>query len=238
MQEGKNIVLFGYGSFGRQIYKHLALRGHKVRVISSTDRAISLEDGDDVEITNINLKKNDDILSLNIDAKNTIFYCAMDRTANNLFLVLTLKSLFVNANIIAISNSNETTRKLKYAGASSVIDLYEATSRRIVHNLTKPAVSRALDEIVYKQNDLKMLELEIPANTFLEGKYVSEINFREMGIILIAIIDKELGYELIFTDHRINHKLDGGDILVIVAKEENITKFQEKLQNEKGMKNE
>jgi len=87
----------------------------------------------------------------------------------------------------------------------------------------------ALDEIVYKQNDLKMLEIELPENSFLEGKYVNEIKFRQMGIILIAIIDKELGHELVFTDHRINHKLDAGDILVIVAKKENISKFQEML---------
>jgi len=232
MQEHKDIILFGYGSFGRQIYKHLSRRGHKIKVISSTDTEINKDDGDDIEIININLKKNDDILALNIDTKKSIFYCAMERTANNLFLVLTLKSLFPAANIISISNSNETTRKLKYAGASSVIDLYEATSRRIVHSLTKPAVSRALDEIVYKQNDLKMIELELPENSFVDGKYVSELNFREMGIILIAIIDKELGYELIFTDHRINHKLDAGDILVIVAKQENIIKFQKRLEEE------
>jgi voltage-gated potassium channel len=141
-----------------------------------------------------------------------------------------LKSLFPGANVIAISNSNETTRKLKYAGASSVIDLYEATSRRIVSSMTKPAVARALDEIVYNENDLKMLEIEIPDDSFLEGKFVSEIQFRAMGIILIAIIDKELGYELVFTDHRINHKLDSGDILVIVAKQEDIQKFQQLLE--------
>jgi voltage-gated potassium channel len=226
----KDIILFGYGSFGRQIYKHLSLRGHKVRVVSSNDKDIVPVDGDDVVITKINIKKNDDILDLNIDADNTIFYCAMDRTANNLFLVLTLKSLFPGANVIAISNSNETTRKLKYAGASSVIDLYEATSRRIVSSMTKPAVARALDEIVYNENDLKMLEIEIPDDSFLEGKFVSEIQFRAMGIILIAIIDKELGYELVFTDHRINHKLDSGDILVIVAKQEDIQKFQQLLE--------
>lgn len=229
MVKNKNIVLFGYGSFGRQIYKNLSLLGHNIQVISSMDKDISLVDSKDIPITKINIKKNDDILALNIDAQNSIFYCAMDRTANNLFLVLTLKSLFPTANVIAISNSNETTRKLKYAGATSVIDLYEATSRRVVNSLTKPAVSRALDEIVYKQNDLNMLEIELPANTFLDGKYVNEINFRKMGLILIAIIDKELGYELVFTDHRINHKLDCGDTLVIVAKKENITKFKDML---------
>ncbi len=229
MQIQKDIVLFGYGTFGRQLYKNLRSRGHKVKIVVGLDDYVEVESDSGVDITRINIKRNDDILALNVNAAESIFYCAMNKTANNLFLVLTLKSLYPQANVIANSNSNETTRKLKYAGATSVIDLYEATSRRIVNVLTKPAVSMALDEIVYKQNDLQMLEIELQENTFLEGKYVSEIKFRQMGIILIAIIDKELGYELVFTDHRINHKLDAGDILVIVAKKENISKFQEML---------
>ena len=47
-----------------------------------------------------------------------------------------------------------------------------------------------------------------------------------MGIILIAIIDKELGQELIFTDHRINHKLDFDDTLVVVAKDNDLDRFK------------
>jgi len=150
----------------------------------------------------------------------------MNKTANNLFLVLTLRTLFPQANIIAISNSFENTRKLEYAGANSVIDLYEATSRRIVNILTKPAVTRALDEIVYHQNDLKMAEIVLPKNSPLNGRFVRDIVFKKMGIVLIAIIDKELGQELVFTDHRINHKLDSGDILVVVAKDKDLDAFK------------
>jgi len=223
----KEIVLFGYGSFGRQLYKSLSNADYSIKLIVGMDDVI--DDATNLQVTRINIKRNDDILSLNINADKSIFYCAMNKTANNLFLVLTLKSLFPNANVIVISNSNESTRKFQYAGATSIIGLYEATSRKIVNILTKPAVSRALDEIVYRQNDLKMAEIVLGENTFLEGKYVNEINFRKMGLILIAIIDKELSYDLIFTDHRINHKLDSEDILVIVAKKENITKFKEML---------
>lgn len=229
MDKRKNIVLFGYGSFGRQLYKSLSNTGHSIRLIVGMNDDLDVEDESGLNITRINIKRNDDILALNINTDESIFYCAMNKTANNLFLVLTLKSLFPSANVIAISNSNETTRKLQYAGATSVIDLYEATSRRIVNTLTKPAVSLALDEIVYRQNDLQMAEIVLGENTFLEGKYLSEINFRKMGLILIAIIDKELGYDLVFTDHRIDHKLDSEDILVIVAKKENIKKFKEML---------
>jgi len=227
MREQKNIILFGDGSFGKQLYKQLVYAAYNIKAVSTKDGAAQFELGDDIYIHKINIKKNDDILSLGIDPEKDLLYCAMQKTANNLFLVLTLKTLFADAKIISISNSFESTRKLEYAGADSVIDLYEATSRRVVNILTKPAVRRALDEIVYKQNNLKMAEIEIPKESFLDGVFINNIDFKSFGVILIAIIDIELGHELIFTDHRMNNKLDAGDVLVVVAKIDALKKFKD-----------
>jgi Trk K+ transport system NAD-binding subunit len=225
----RKIILFGYGNFGRQLYKHLSLLGYVVTVLSTKDEYIQKADDDGIEAVKFDITKNSDILALNIDQSRDLVYCAMNQTANNLFLVLTLRTLLPHADIIAISNSSENTRKLEYAGANSVIDLYEATSRRVVNILTKPAVTKALDDIIYKQNDIKMAEIELPQNSFLDGASVQDINFKKMGVILVAIIDKELGHELVFTDHRINHKLDAGDILVIVAKIDDLKIFKERV---------
>jgi Trk K+ transport system NAD-binding subunit len=230
----KNILLFGYGNFGKQLYKHLVLANHNVRVLSTNDAFIQEAAEDNVNVEKINIKRNDDILALDIDEKKDLLYCAMNQTANNLFLVLTLRTLFPQATIIAISNSFENTRKLQYAGANSVIDLYEATSRRVVNILTKPAVTRALDEIVYKQNDLSMAEIVLEEGSVLDGKFIHDIDFKKMGVILVALIDKELGYELIFTDHRINHKLDVGDTLVVVSKKEQMQYFKDMVNGKEG----
>lgn len=229
MMEKKDIVLFGYGNFGKQLYKNLANLGHNIKVVSTEQQFVENGIADKVDITKISIKKNEDILSLGIDEHNDLLYCAMNQTANNLFLVLTLRALFPHANIIAISNSSENTRKLKYAGANSIIDLYESTSRRVVNILTKPAVTKALDEIIYKQNNLKIAEIELPQESIYNGQLVSEIMFKAMGIILIAIIDKELGNELLFIDHRLDHKLDSGDVLVVVGLSENITRFRQRV---------
>lgn len=225
----KNIFLFGYGNFGRQLYKNLSASGHDVTVVSAAEELLEREIEDNIKLATINMKRNDDILALNIHPQEDLLYCAMSKTANNLFLVLTLRALFPHAKIIAISNTSENTRKLTYAGADSVIDLYEATSRRVVNMLTKPAVTKALDEIIYKQNNLKMAEIELPSHSFLDGVFVADIEFKSMGVILIAIIDKELGHELLFTDHRINHKLDYGDVLVVIGLNENLNKLKDKI---------
>lgn len=226
----KNIILFGYSNFGRQLYKNLSVYGHLIKVVSADEDFIEQALSDKIDVININIKRNDDIKTLNID-KSDLIYCAMNQTANNLFLVLTLRTMYPNANIISISDSSENTRKLKYAGANSVIDLYEATSRRVINMLTKPAVTRALDEIIYKQNNLKMAEIKLPEDSMFDGEFIRDIEFKAMGVILIAIIDHKLSHELIFIDHHINHELDAGDILVVVGEEENINKLQERVNN-------
>ncbi len=219
-----NIFIFGYGSFGKHLYKHLSKLENKIKVV------VDAQMDDDTsscqaEVIRINIRQNDDIRSLDIDPKKDIIYCAMNKTANNLFLVLTLKTLYHDINIIAISNSYENARKLKYAGASNVIDLYEATSRRFVNILTKPAVTKAVDEIIYKENDLKMAEIVLPKDSSIDQKLLSEFDFKAHGIVLIAIIDKEQGNDLRFVDHRVDHKLDAGDTLVVVAKEDDFERF-------------
>jgi voltage-gated potassium channel len=229
MQDKKNIILFGYGNFGRQLYKNLSVSKHSVKVIGADEDFIEQALSDKVDIININIKRNDDIKTLNINEERDLIYCAMNKTANNLFLVLTLRTMYPKSNIISISNSSENTRKLKYAGANSVIDLYEATSRRVVNMLTKPAVTRALDEIIYNQNSLKMAEIKLPEESIFNDEFIKDIEFKAMGVILIAIIDRELSHELIFIDHRVNHKLDAGDVLVVVGEEENISKLQKRV---------
>lgn len=229
MPKKQKVILFGYGSFGRHLYKYLRQSGHQVKVVSRSEENIKIGEQDIIDIRYINFKKNEEFLSLGINPQHDLLYCAMSRTANNLFLVLTLRTLYPKAKIIAISNSSENARKMKYAGADSVIDLYEATARRVTHNLTKPAVTKAIDEIIYHKSNIKMAEIEIPEKTFLDGKHLNEIDFKSMGLVLIAVIDREFGNEALIADKRIDHKLDGGDILVLVGKESDIGMFKEKI---------
>jgi len=223
--QGK-IIIFGFGSFGRHLYKHLKPIGKKIIVVVDKDNYAEALNDEQIDIQKINIKQNDDIFDLGIDPKDDVVYCSMDKTAHNLFLVLSLKTLYRQLNIIAISNSFENARKLRYAGATSVIDLYEATSRRFVHMLTKPAVMKAIDEIIYKENNLKMAEITLPKDSPVDKKLLSQIDFKAQGIVLIAIIDTERGRELSFVDHSIDHKLDSGDTLVVVAQKENLEKFR------------
>jgi len=61
MVNKKNIFLFGYGNFGRQLYKNLSVSGNHIKVISANENFIEQALLDDLSVIKINIKRNDDI---------------------------------------------------------------------------------------------------------------------------------------------------------------------------------
>ena len=51
---------------------------------------------------------------------------------------------------------SENSRKILYAGANKVIDLYESTADRFIKSITKPAVTEAIDSMIYQNNEIKV----------------------------------------------------------------------------------
>lgn len=227
--ETKDIVLFGYGKFGKQMYKHLINKGHNIILATSHENNHQDAVEENINAHTFTPKHNDSIKKLNLNPEKQLFYCTMDHTSDNLFLVLSLREIYHNANIVAISNSEENSRKLKYAGANTIIDIYEASAQHIITNITKPAVAEALNTIVYEHNDLKIAEVTLEVNSALEKKSAFSIDFYSRGIILIAIIDKELSDELIYINSGTEHIFDAGDTLVFAGKIDDILAFKQEL---------
>ncbi len=234
----QSIVLFGYGKFGRTIYRRLKEDGFGIRIAVMQDYNYedALADGV-IDVRKFNPKKNDSIFKLDIEPEKHMLYCTMDHTANNLFLVLSLRELYRDATIVAISNSEESSRKLRFAGADIIINIYDASSEQIINALTRPAVREAINTIVYERNDIKIAEIIIEAGSIYDGKELQDISFRSQGVVLIAIIDKEQSDQLTYISRGENHKLDAGDTLVVVGNIAALKKFTKQCKASKEQEN-
>jgi voltage-gated potassium channel len=215
-QESRDIILFGYGILGHRIYEILSSNFSKIYVADSNEEAIQRAKEDGI-VTAYHIDLIDDTALKELGLDHKILFCAMDNISHNIFLVLSLKSIANDSTIISVSTSAESSRKLKFIGADKVIDLYESSANRIVDIITRPSVTKVLDEIIYADNHIRIEEIEIPPNSFLEDKYVNEVDFRAYGLVLIGITDKELGDDFIFVSRGINHKFDAGDVLVLLG---------------------
>ncbi len=222
------IVLFGYGTTGAKVYEMLSVNFSKITVVDLDESHIEKAKEDGIVTSyRIDITNDSELEDLGLDGK--ILFCAMDEMSLNIFLALSLKSISHDSTLLSVSTSAENTRKLKFIGVDKVIDIYESSANRIVDIITRPAVTRVMDEIIYADNGISIEEIEIPPDSFLEGKCVQDINFREYGLILIGISDKELGEDFIFVSRGINHKFDAGDILVVMGETPNLEAFYKRL---------
>jgi voltage-gated potassium channel len=227
-KDRREIILFGYGKLGHRVYEMLSTYFTKITVVEQAEALTQdAKDHGIVKSFTVNFKHDQELIDLGLEGK--ILFCAMDEMAMNIFLVLSLKSMTKNATIISISTSAENTRKLKFIGADKVIDIYEASANRIADIITRPAVTRVLDEIIFVDNGISLEEIEIPPNSFLEGKYVHDIDFKAMDLILVGITDKEMGDDFIFVSRGIDHKFDAGDILVLLGESHALDAFYRRL---------
>jgi len=227
-KEKREIILFGYGKLGHRVYEMLSTYFSKITVVEQSDTLIDDAKAHGIARSfSVDYKHDQELIDLGLE--NKILFCAMDEMALNIFLVLSLKSMTRNSTIISFSTSAENTRKLKFIGADKVIDIYEASANRIVDIITRPAVTRVLDEIIFVDNGISLEEIEIPPNSFLEDKHLSEVDFKAFGLILVGITDREMGDDFIFVSRGIDHKFDEGDILVLLGESQDLDRFYKKL---------
>jgi voltage-gated potassium channel len=84
-----------------------------------------------------------------------------------------------------------------------------------------------LEEFVVYQNGIGFREILIPPDSFLNGVMTDEMDFASLfDILLVGMIDEELGDGFIFITAGVNHKLDSGDTIVCLGEEEKLDAFE------------
>ena len=220
-----NILLIGYGRYGEKIAKFFEREDIYIVEISQKNLQKARQDGFE-KLFLVELE-DDEALNQILSQKNfSYIFCALDDEEENVFFTITIKSFDKKIKIVAICESKESERKLKLAGANKVIDTMEGSASKIFHLIEKPAVMEAIEEILFEDEDIDIREIEIPPNSFLEKKHIKDINLKKLyNLILIGLIDKERGNSFVFITKGINHKIDAGDILVIIGYKEDIKRF-------------
>ena len=221
------VHIFGYGQHGKRITEGLKSGGYNIHILESDGVLIkSAEDRGYIDVDLIDMLDDDVLQGLDIDTDDLIV-CVMDDEHLNVFLTLTLRQYHPSTKIYAISDSIHTAKKLEMAGATKVIDLYAVSATRIHNFLSKPVTTKLLADILGDQHEISFREYEIPVGSFLHGLNTDEIDFDLFNLLLIGVIDFERSDNLTFVTEGINHKLDTGDMLVMMGKEFDLNRFSE-----------
>jgi Trk K+ transport system NAD-binding subunit len=221
------IAIFGFDDFGEQIAKFLNKKDIVVVVLDETEKVKAKDKLYDV----IKIHNIDDDEIVKIEEFDVAIAVLRDED-KNLFLCLTLRELFPDKKIIAKVADKDNEYKYKLAGVTKLINPYEVTANRIMTILKKPLTLKVIEEIIFQDNNLSFAEIAIPNNSFLDGKYIKEV-LKDVSslynLLIIGLVDKELSDNVQFVTKGYNHKIDSGDILIVVGDIEEIERFKDDL---------
>jgi len=223
----KPIAVFGYNEYAKEIASNFKLSGVDVfvYVIDEASLRRANEDGHDVELVELD----DNWLNIadKFDTHELTCFCALDDDAQNVFLTISLRAEYPHLFIVALATSKDSANKLSLAGANKAIAKLETTANIIVESLEKPAVVEVMNDILYHSKELKLAQYTISESSVLSQMKLHDISLhREYNIIILAIADRELEAEFTFTSTGHNHKVDPGDVLVVMGKDNDLKKFE------------
>jgi len=221
------VVLFGFDDYGEKIAEAIEKKNIKIVVFNTEEEQKAKEKlYDVVRFIDIN---DEELKSLE---EFELAIAALKNEDKNLFLCLSLKEIFPDIRVVAKVSEKENEFKYLLAGVDKIINPYDVSANRIMTILEKPLTLKIIEEIVFQDNNLSFAEVEIPKNSFLDGQYLKNIEkeiSHNYNILIIAVVDKEMGENVHFITKGVNHKLDSGDILVVVGDKFDIEQFKEDL---------
>jgi len=227
MKPQHTILLFGFTRSCIEIAKELQSKNYAFTIIDN-DPSFTAKAKAEGLILKILDYTDDDLLEIEgIGESVSYVFALFDEDAKNVFLTLSVKSLDPNVNIIAITHTKDAIHKLEIAGANTILDPYQISGKKIYKLITQPEVMSIIDATVFGYHNISMEQLSITDHSELNGRMMNEIYPIEgYNLLLVGIHDKELKKQFIFITEGHNHRLDAGDILVVIGESEEIVRYK------------
>jgi len=226
MQEGK-IILFGFNRASLEIGTRLQEKGYALSIIDNDPTLIPRAKKLGFDLCIADYSDDAVLVELGISKDVNFVFALFDQDVQNVFLTLSIRALDPKIHIIATTHTKDAIHKLKIAGASTILDSYQITGKKIYKLITQPDVMQIIETIVFSEENVNMEQVMITENSTLNGLTLSECYPTEKyNMLLIGLHDQELKKEFIFITEGHNHKLDKGDILVVIGDSAEIARFK------------
>jgi voltage-gated potassium channel len=223
----RNAFLFGYNKKRRFIARELEREPMNLILVVDGEHSYNQAKEDGFREVRLMDLTDDELLEKLEINDNDYLVCVMTDHYMNVFLTLSLHSIFPKAIILALSDSPHTTQKLKMAGASRIIDLYQVSANRIHNMLHKPVTTKLIERLFSPEEEFSFKEIEIPKGSSLDQVMVDDFDFTKHKVILIGMIDKRLSNQFIFVTSGLENRFDIGDTLVCIGYNEDLDAFEE-----------
>lgn len=215
-----HVIICGAGRVGRTAARTLQEMEQKfVLIDSDPDLIRSLQDEDWIVLEG-DSTQDETLLAAGIERAAGLLVCT-GGDSDNLFIVLSARSLKKELFIVARSVESSNESKMRRAGADKVISPYHIGGRHMANVVVRPHVAEFMDVVTLDSGlELWLEEIEVKENSPLAGQTVVETDMRRRtGVTLVAILQgKEK--QMITPDE--NTRLAIGDELIVLGTREQL----------------
>ncbi len=158
-------------------------------------------------------------------AKGLITTFASDK--ENLFVVLTAKSLNSNLRIVTRCIEQESEHKLQTAGANAIVSANSIGGMRMASEMLRPTVVSFLDVMLRgKDEGVRVEEAVIGEQSRINGLTIKDANiFKSIGLIIIAVKDASTGQNIYNPPSSLELKTN--DALIVLGRVDQINRLKE-----------
>jgi voltage-gated potassium channel len=223
-----HFALFGCNPLAVEVARRLAMAETPFVMLDGNTALVEAAFKEGLPARHIDYTDDDALREAGIGSRIEGVFCLFTEDSENVFLAISARALDPGLRIVAVCQAPEAAPKLLAAGADKVVDPYEISGAR-VHELTQhPEVVELLEQTVFGVQDLNIAEVIIPRDSWLHGVHLSALRtFMTQNLILLGVVDMERGKDLILSTRGIDHKLDYGDVLVVIGPRNDIDSFRE-----------
>jgi len=222
-----HVILCGFGRVGRGAAEELAQAGAKFVVVDRDEDRVERAIKEGMLAVFADANRDETLRDVGISrARGLIATLASD--ADNLFLILSAKSLNSKLHLSARIDEETSAEKLRRAGADFVFAPYNSTGHRMAQALLKPHVQQFLDFTTQNMGlDAGIEQVRVAEHCAFAHQSLADVQMRrELGVIVLAI--RKVSGEMLFNPPA-EAKIAGGDHLIVMGRPDGLRKLEQML---------
>jgi voltage-gated potassium channel len=223
-----HIILCGFGRVGRGAAEELRQAGAKFVIIDNNEDRVERAIHDGMLAVLADASRDETLRDVGIN-KAAGLIATLGSDADNLFVILTAKTLNPDLQLSARVAEESSEKKMRRAGADFVFAPYNTTGHRMAQALLKPHVLQFLDFTTQKNMgfDIDIEQVRVAERSSYAGRTLAEIDIRrDTGVIVLAI-RKSTG-EMSFNPTA-DAKVTAGDHLIAMGEPKQLRKLEQLL---------
>jgi voltage-gated potassium channel len=222
-----HFIICGYGRVGRHASYELLRSGAPFVIIDMNEERVTRAMQEGMMAFNADSTRDETLRAAGVmRAKGLVSALASD--ADNLFVILSAKTLNPKLTVVTRAAEEEAEEKLRRAGADTVFAPYTITGHRLAQSLLRPHVSKFLDFATQDMGlDVEIEQVQVKPGTEFASKTLREMQLRrELGVIVLAI--RKPGGEMLFNPPA-DLEIAPGAFLIAMGQSPQLRKLEELL---------